>query len=142
MKNLANCKPSEFLVQTNKIRKAVGKWLTDTRILDIRRRLPVYEQATPDMSAEEKVALIRRNKELLDKQSRENLSSILDAMLDEYPEETLEILALLNFTDLEHIDDYSMSDILASITELINNEAVLGFFTSLASLANSNISTT
>ena len=32
-KNLANCTPKEFMVQTRLIKHAVEKWLTDTEIL-------------------------------------------------------------------------------------------------------------
>ena len=44
MKNLANCKPSEFLVQTNRIRKSVENWLTVTDILNIRRNQPELKE--------------------------------------------------------------------------------------------------
>lgn len=37
MKNLANCTPSEFLKQTNKIKKSVEKWLKATDIMEIRK---------------------------------------------------------------------------------------------------------
>ena len=39
LKTLANCKPSEFLKQTNKIRKAAAEWLTATDILEIKSGL-------------------------------------------------------------------------------------------------------
>lgn len=34
MKNLSNCKPSEFLRQTARIRKSVAKWLEVTDLID------------------------------------------------------------------------------------------------------------
>ena len=40
MKTLANCNPVEFLVQTNKIRKAVWDWLSLTQVMEIRKNLP------------------------------------------------------------------------------------------------------
>ena len=43
VKTLANCTDVEFLRQTNKIRKAVEKWLTDTDIANIRKRMPKLE---------------------------------------------------------------------------------------------------
>ena len=39
-KNLANCTPEEFLVQSNKIRKAVENWLKVTDIMEIRKNVP------------------------------------------------------------------------------------------------------
>ncbi len=47
IKTLSNCKPSEFLKQTNRIRKAVERWLTDTDIANIRKRQPIKEMV-PD----------------------------------------------------------------------------------------------
>ena len=139
MKTLANCKPSEFLVQTNKIRKAVDRWLTDTDIINIRKRMPVYEKAASNASADEKVRVIERNAELDREQTRKNLQAIFDAMLDEHPEETLEILALCCFVDPAKVDDYPIGTYLRAITDLITDEAVLSFFSSLASLGQSGI---
>ena len=53
MKNLANCKPSEFLVQTNKIRKSVEKWLKITDIMNIRKVVPPEKEG---QTAEERKA--------------------------------------------------------------------------------------
>jgi hypothetical protein len=61
--------------------------------------------------------------------------SILDAVMDEHPDETLNLLALMCFVEPEHVDDHTMSEYFEAFTELINNEAVIGFFTSLARLA-------
>ena len=131
MKNLATCKPSEFLVQTNKIRKSVEKWLTVTEILKIRQRLPKYSD---DMDASQRA-------EVRSAQMRANLSAIFDAVLEEHPEETLEIMALACFIDPADADDHPMSEYLKSIGELISDESVLSFFTSLARLGNNGILT-
>lgn len=141
MKNLAQCKPSEFLVQTNKIRKAVEKWITLTDLHNIRKTLPTPEPVAKDATAEEKAEAIKRNKQRLEEQARKNLSRFLDAALEEHPAETLEILALCCFVEPEHVDDYPISEYLKAINAIINDEAVIGFFTSLANLGNSGIST-
>lgn len=141
MKNLANCKPSEFLRQTSKIRKAVSNWLELTKLMEIRSRKPAYLTADVSATAEERAEIIRKNKQLLDEQVKKNLNEILDAMLDEYPDETLKILALLNFIEPEDVDNHPMSEYLMSINELVNDEAVIGFFTSLVQLGNRNTST-
>lgn len=140
MKNLANCKPSEFLRQTNLIRKAVAKWLTDTDIINIRRRVPKYETAAPGASAEDRAAIIKRNAELQREQNRTNIEAILDAMLEDHPDETLEILALCCFIDPSHVDDHSISEYLSALNDIISDEAVIGFFTSLVQLGQTNIS--
>lgn len=131
MKNLANCKPSEFLAQTNKIRKSVERWLTATDIQEIRKRVPKYDDK---MSADERIKV--RNEQM-----RANLSAIFDAILEEHPAETLELMALMCFIEPEKADDYPMSAYLQSIGELIADESVLSFFTSLASLGNNGILT-
>ena len=131
MKTLANCTPKEFLVQTNKIRKSAEKWLSLTKIMEIRKRLPEVEA---DASEEEKKAA-------LENQVRLNLSTMLDAILDEYPDETAELLGLLCFIDPKDLDNHSMLEILANVTEILNSEEVLSFFMSLAQLGNRGILT-
>lgn len=125
MKNLANCKPSEFLAQTNKIRKAVSKWLTVTDIMNIRKHVPELPE---DVSDEDR-------KEALTQQAKENLSAMLDAILDEHPAETLELMALLCFVEPEDVDSHPMGEYITAINELLNDETTIGFFTSLTSLA-------
>jgi len=126
MKNLANCKPSEFLRQTNKIRKSVSKWLTDTDIMNIRLR----QADIPDDATEEE------KKEARLEQAKSNLNAILDAVLDDHPDETLEVLALVCFVEPEDVDNHPVSEYLESVTEMLADKAVIGFFTSLMQLAN------
>ena len=126
MKNLANCKPSEFLKQTNRIRKLVSKWLMDTDILNIRKRMPII----PDDATDEE------RKQAIEGQAKKNLNAVLDAILEEHPDETLELLALLCFVEPEDVDNYEMAEYLASFNELISNKAVLSFFISLMQLEN------
>ena len=126
MKNLANCKPSEFLTQTNKIRKSVGKWLADTDAMNIRKRVP---HLTEEMSDEEK-------QKALEKQVSENSTAILDAIMEEHPQETLELLALLCFVEPENVDDHEVVEYLEAFQELLSNQAVLNFFMSLMRWVN------
>ena len=124
MKTLANCNPREFLVQTNKIRKSVIKWLDDTKILEIRANKP---QFTEDATEEEK-------KTATIEQIKTNLSEMLDAMLDEHPEETAELLGLLCFIEPSDLDNHTMPELLNAFTEIINCPEIIGFFTSLMQL--------
>ena len=129
MKNLANCKPSEFLAQTNRIRKSVSRWLTDTDIMNIRKRMPEYpENATED-----------EKKEALRKQASVNLTAMLDAIMDDHPQETLELLALMCFVEPENVDDYKITEYFDAFNDFISNKSVIDFFTSLMQLANDNI---
>lgn len=129
MKTLANCTPREFLVQTNKIRKSVSKWLKITQILEIRREKPKFDA---DASDDEKRAA-------LENQVRRNLSAMLDAILDDYPDQTAELLGLLCFIEPEDLENHSMIELLANFTEILNSKEVLSFFTSLMQLENSGI---
>ena len=139
MKNLANCKPTEFLRQTNRIKKSVEKWLTDTDILNIRKRLPEFEKAEDGADEETTRKVARRNLERRREQTRKNLSAILDAILDEHPDETAELLALVCFVEPKDVDDHPIDEYLASIAEMLDNEAVMSFFTSLAKWGQLNI---
>jgi hypothetical protein len=132
MKTLANCTPREFLVQTNKIRKQASDWLKKTRIFEIREKLPAY---TESMTEEEREEAHR-------KQLGENINEFLDNALDTYPEETADLLGLVCFIDPADLDNYKMTDILKAITEIISDQAVLDFFTSLMRLGLTDISDT
>ena len=140
MKTLVNCKPSEFLVQKNKIREAVAKWLTDTDIINIYKRRPAYEVASKDATAEERAEVIKRNAKAERDQAQKNLSDVFDAMLDDHPEETLNVIALCCFIEPRVIDNYEVGELLSSVSSILNDEAVLGFFTSLVQLGQRNTS--
>lgn len=140
LKTLATCKPSEFLRQTNRVKKSVEKWLTDTDILNIRKRMPVLEIIPQDASQEQRQEIFDRNKRTATEQAKKNISAMLDAILDEHPEETLEVLALCCFVEPENVDDYTVGEYLSAFNSLLNDKAVIDFFTSLASLGQMNIS--
>lgn len=131
MKNLANCAPTEFLIQTNKMRKSVAKWLTATDIHNIRKRVPKYDD---DMDAEKRA-------EVRNEQMQKNLNAILDAVLEEHPKETVEVMALACFIDPEDAENHPMSEYLMSVGQMLSNEGVLSFFTSLVSLESNGILT-
>lgn len=132
MKTLASCKPSEFLRQTNRIKKSVEKWLTETDIMNIRKRTP--DLLKYDKNAEDAKEVYKENQERIRKQAAENASAIFDAICEDHPEETLELLALLCFIEPENADDHSVSEYLEAVTELISSEAVINFFISLGRL--------
>lgn len=121
MKNLATCKPTEFLRQTNRIRKYVAQWLDMTGILDIRKDMPEVDK---NASEEEKVKAIRE-------QARKNISRMFDAILDDHPTETMTLLGLLCFVEPDDIDNYPVKDYLAAFTDILNSDEVIDFFTAL-----------
>lgn len=140
MKTLANCKPSEFLKQTNRIRKAVEKWLTDTDIANIRKRRPIVALVPEEATAEQRLNIVAQNEKNRQQQVKENIAAIFDAILEEHPDETLEVLALCCFVEPENVDDYPTKYYLSAATELMNDEAVISFFTSLLKWAQMNTS--
>ena len=129
MKTLATCTPREFLKQTAKIRHKAAAWLDMTKILEIRKTLPAFPN---DATFEEK-------QKLISEQSKKNLSKILNAVIDEYPDETLDLLALMCFVEPEDVDNHSIEFYLDAVSELISNKAVVRFFTSLVQLGQTNI---
>lgn len=130
MKNLATCKPSEFLKQTNRIKKAAEKWLTATDIMNIRKRMPDLITVTDEMPEAERKNALKQNYERKKAQNRENLSAMFDAIADAHPQETLDLLALMCFVEPEDVDDHPIDEYLTSISEMMGNEAVVGFFSS------------
>lgn len=125
MKNLANCTPEEFLLQTNKIRKSLESWLTLTEIQKIRQRQPVFSEG---MTPEER-------KEAKNKQARENFDAMLDSALEKHPKETMDLLALMCFVEPKNVNKHKMSEYLGAYSEILSDENVLSFFTSLLKLA-------
>lgn len=124
MKNLANCTPKEFLVQTNKIKKSVETWLDLTKIKEIRKESPVLAiDATPE-----------ERKAAIEAQSKANFSKILDACLEENVDETVNLLGMLCFVEPKDVNKHTMTEYLGCVNELLGNQEVLSFFTSLMQL--------
>lgn len=140
MKNLANCKPSEFFKQTLLIKRNVERWLTSDDISDIKKRMPELEKVTDSMTPAEKGDVLVRNEAKLNEQGMKNFMDILDIMLDKKYDETLEVLALCCFIDPKKVDDYQMEDYLGALADLLENPNVIRFFVSLARLGQTNIS--
>ena len=129
MKSLANCKPTEFLAQTNRIKKSVESWLKITGIPQIRADIPEIPKGMPDDEAQKMIA----------EAAKRNFNRILDSILEKHPAETLELLALCCFVEPENVDDHSMTEYMDCVSDLIANESVLRFFTSLIRLGQTNI---
>lgn len=140
MKNLTNCTPTEFITQTNKIRKSVYGWLKLTDIMSIRQKKPKLTPLTNEMSDEERAQVILDNKKATQEQAKENFNLMLDKMLDDYPDQTLEVIGLINFIEKSELDNYKMADLMANTYEMFEDEAVMGFFGLLMRLGSKNTS--
>lgn len=139
MQTLASCTMTEFLKQTNRIRRKVSDWLDLTDSANILRRKPELITLRESMTQEERQEAFDENAKRAREQTKKNWMDVLDAVMERHPEETVEILGLCCFVEPEHIDDYPVREYLKCFTELINDQAVLGFFTSLMLLMNTNI---
>lgn len=139
-KNLATCKPSEFLRQTCRIRKSVEKWLEKTKIMEIRSRKVEGLQKIPADADVDTVAEIRReNAKKITAQQRKNFNDMLTAALEECPDETLELLGAICFIEPEDVDNHKVTFYLNNLAEIMSDEDVLGFFTSFAQLGQTGI---
>lgn len=120
-KTLANCKPSEFLKQTVKIKRAVQKWIDVTDVKEIMKR-------------------VAPNEELKREQFMKNISDVFDNALENHPQETLEILAACCFIEPEDADNHKTSDYLTALNSLVSDKSTIDFFISLARLGQIDIS--
>lgn len=139
MKTLANCTPREFLKQTNRIRIAADEWLTATKILEIRQRMPELPEATKLDSKEELKENIEARRKAFADQMRDNTFAMLEAMLDTNADKTEELLCLVCFVEPKDADKHTMSEYLACLGELLTDAGVLSFFDSLVKLGVSNM---
>lgn len=137
MKTLASCKPSEFLAQTYKIKQSVQDWLDVTEILKIRKNKPAII-SLDGLTDEEKFEAQVKNKKMIQEQMKKNFNEIFDKVLYENADKTLEVLALCCFVNPEEVDTHPMSEYLEAIGELMSDQGVISFFSSLVQLGQKN----
>lgn len=138
-KNLANCTPDEFLDQTYLIMNAAEKFMKVNDILGIRGRKVEGLQEIPADNEEEADRIRKENAKKITAQRMKNVKDLLTSMLHTNKSETLELLALSCFITPEDINNYSMPYFLRNVGEMISNQDVLAFFTSLAQLEQTGI---
>ncbi len=133
VKTLANCTEVEFLRQSNKIRHAVEKWLTVTDIANIRKRVAKLEEIPADANDETRKRITEKNEQLKKEQVDANFNAILDAMLEEHPEETVEIIRLCCFVEPGD-KSKPITYYLGAFSQMMQDGDVINFFTSLVNL--------
>lgn len=138
MKNLANCKPSEFLAQSFRIKRSLEEWLDVTQLLEIRKNVPQDLARLDGLTGADREKAIADNKKKIQAQVRKNFGDILDKMLNENAEKTLEVLALCCFVDPADVDNHPMSEYFEAVGELMADKGVLSFFSSLVQLGQTN----
>lgn len=148
MKNLATCSPKEFMVQTNLIRRSVEKWLKATDIMNIRKRvpkLPEVPELPEDVNLADKADILAKQAEVLKERNEimsqaamDNAFAMVEAAFEKHPDETLEVLALVCFVPVAEVNDHPVKYYMKSIRELVQDEEVVSFFTSLLRLAQTS----
>lgn len=138
-KNLANCTPEEFLDQSYLIMDAAEKFMKVNDILSIRSRKVEGLQEIPTDSEEEADRVRRENAKKITAQRMKNVKDLLTSMLHTNKKETLELLAISCFIDPADVNNYTMPYFLRNVGEMISNQDVLAFFTSLAEVEQTGI---
>lgn len=126
MKTIANMQGAEFLRQCNKIRHAAADLMQDTRVLEIRKRMPAF---TGKENSELRRAMI-------EKQSKQNISDMLDELLDTHADEMYSVLKLMCV--LEPGEEPTGFDMAMAGLEIITTPKVMDFLSSLARLAQTD----
>ena len=116
MKNLANCKLSEFLPAAYRVREAFHKYYHLIDVDGLRKRFI-------EKSQKEGI-----NTEIL---STEFIGEIVKAMMLTYPKETVKIISLIGFMEQDEAEELSPTDAIAMIIECICSSRVMDFFISL-----------
>ena len=128
MKTIATLKGADFLRACNKVRYIAQEMLAETKVLDIRKRMPILDI---NMTEDERKAA-------LDKQSKKNLSDMLDRLLEEKPEETYKLLQAMIIPD-EDDGELDGIDLMCAALELISEPKVINFLSTWAKLALRNM---
>lgn len=123
-KTLANCKLSEFTRQANKIRHAVTEYYKTLNITGIRDRIAVEYK---DADEKGKQALSNRF-----------VSEILDVMLEENAEKTVEIIGMAAFLTYEEAELLEPDEGIDIVLECVGSDRVMNFFTRLVNLGQTS----
>ena len=138
-KNLANCTPDEFLDQSFLIMDAAEKFMKVNDILGIRGRKVEGLQEIPKDNEEEADRVRRENAKKITAQRMKNVKDLLTSMMHTHKSETLELLALSCFIDPADVNNYTMPFFLRNVGEMISDQDVLAFFTSLGMVEKTGI---
>lgn len=126
MKTIAALKGADFLRACNRVRYAAQEMLKETKVLDIRKRMP---KLTDSMTEEQRKAAMK-------KQSKKNISDMLDRLLEEKPEETYKFLqAVIVNENGEELDGI---DLMCAAMELVSDPKVIDFLSRLTRLVLPN----
>ena len=121
MRTIANLNGVEFLKAINRTRHAVGKFMTNTNVMAIWKRKPVF---TGKETEAEQLEMHRE-------QVKQNLSDILDSLLETHAEETYDLIMALCVLDEGEPEPDGIALMIAALS-LISDNRVIDFFMQLA----------
>lgn len=127
MKTITELNGTDFLRQCNKVRYAVQDILKETNVLKIRETKPTL---TGKETPEEVERLYRE-------QANKNLSKMLDAMLEEKPEETIKLFRLLVITEDGEAEPTGFDMVIIGMN-ILTDKRVMDFLSSLIRLGQTN----
>lgn len=122
-KTLANCKNSEFMAQANKTRKLVNEYYHKINIPAIAAN---YKEKYQDKDAEQSNEV-----------SREFITDVFTTMLEEYPVDTIGVIAVMGFMTVDEAEEVDPSELLKIVFECISSQRVLDFFINVEVLVGS-----
>ena len=120
MRTIANLNGVEFLRAINRTRHAVEKLMKVTDVLGIWKKMPTF---TGEETEEEKHKIARE-------QIKKNLNDILDALLENHPEETFECIMALCVRDEGEPEPDGIELVMAAFN-LISDQRVMDFLLQL-----------
>lgn len=123
MKTITELTGGDFLRHCNKIRHQVSDIIKETGVLEIRKRQPEF---TGKETEKEKA-------EMINQQAKKNIDAMIDCLLDEHAEKTIELLNLLVIREKDDPKEIPDFDLIAIGLDLIGNQKVMNFFISAAS---------
>lgn len=126
MKTIASLKGADFLRACNKVRYAAQEALAETQVLEIRKRMPILNDK---MTEEERNAAF-------EKQSKKNISDMIDRLLEEKPEETYKFLQTVIIREGD--EELDGIDLLSAALELVSDPKVISFLSRLTGLVLAN----
>ena len=127
MKTIASLKGADFLRACNKVRYAAQEALAETQVLEIRKRMPILNDK---MTEEERNAAF-------EKQSKKNISDMIDRLLEEKPEETYKFLQTVIIREGD--EELDGIDLLSAALELVSDPKVISFLSRLTGLVLANM---
>ena len=117
MKTLANCSPTEFLRQTNKIRHECSGFLKKSGVLEIRKRQPeLTGKETEEELKEKNMAQVKKN-----------LDAMLDVLLDTNAEGAAEMLRLMCIFEPGEEETLTGMELLRVGMDVLSDKAVIDF---------------